>query len=60
MAAVRGLDTSNYPTSAGWLDGESGDTAGTLLEVEDGSLGLRPSSRSRIAPPTIYASKPAF
>ncbi len=43
MAAVLGLDTSNYTTSAAWFDGENGDNAGKLLEVPAGSLGLRQS-----------------
>ena len=43
MAAVLGLDTSNYTTSAAWFDGENGDNAGKLLEVPEGSLGLRQS-----------------
>ena len=43
MAAVLGLDTSNYTTSAAWFDGEKGDNAGKLLEVPKGGLGLRQS-----------------
>ena len=43
MAAVLGLDTSNYTTSAAWFDGTRGENAGKLLEVPEGSLGLRPS-----------------
>ena len=43
MPAVLGLDTSNYTTSAAWFDGETGDNAGKLLEVPEGSLGLRQS-----------------
>lgn len=43
MAAVLGLDTSNYTTSAAWFDGIQGDNAGKLLEVSQGSLGLRQS-----------------
>lgn len=43
MSAVLGLDTSNYTTSAAWFDGERGDNAGKLLEVPEGSLGLRQS-----------------
>lgn len=43
MAAVLGLDTSNYTTSAAWFDGETGDNAGKLLDVPEGSLGLRQS-----------------
>ena len=41
--AVLGLDTSNYTTSAAWFDGENGDNAGKLLQVPEGSLGLRQS-----------------
>ena len=43
MAAVLGLDTSNYTTSAAWFDGEKGDNCGKLLEVPEGALGLRQS-----------------
>lgn len=43
MAAVLGLDTSNYTTSAAWFDGTGGDNAGKLLEVPQGGLGLRQS-----------------
>ena len=43
MAAVLGLDTSNYTTSAAWFDGSRGDNVGKLLEVPQGSLGLRQS-----------------
>ena len=43
MAAVLGLDTSNYTTSAAWFDGERGDNAGKLLDVPEGALGLRQS-----------------
>lgn len=43
MAAVLGLDTSNYTTSAAWFDGEKGDNSGKLLEVPEGALGLRQS-----------------
>ena len=43
VAAVLGLDTSNYTTSAAWFDGVHGDNAGKLLEVPEGSLGLRQS-----------------
>ena len=43
MPAVLGLDTSNYTTSAAWFDGETGDNAGRLLTVPEGSLGLRQS-----------------
>lgn len=45
MSTLRclGLDTSNYTTSVAIFDGTSGTNAGRLLEVEDGSLGLRQS-----------------
>ena len=43
MGCVLGLDTSNYTTSAAWFDGESGENVGKLLEVPQGSLGLRQS-----------------
>lgn len=43
MAAVLGLDTSNYTTSAAWFDGTRGENAGHLLEVAPGALGLRQS-----------------
>lgn len=38
-----GLDTSNYTTSAAWFDGSAGDNRGRLLEVPQGTLGLRQS-----------------
>ena len=38
-----GFDTSNYTTSAAWTDGAAGDSAGRLLEVRPGELGLRQS-----------------
>lgn len=43
MAAVLGLDTSNYTTSAAVYDGEEGRNQGRLLEVRPGELGLRQS-----------------
>lgn len=43
MAVALGLDTSNYTTSAAWFDGTAGDNTGKLLEVPQGSLGLRQS-----------------
>ncbi len=43
MPAVLGLDTSNYTTSAAWFDGTRGENVGRLLEVPQGSLGLRQS-----------------
>ncbi len=38
-----GFDTSNYKTSAAWFDGETGENEGRLLDVPEGSLGLRQS-----------------
>ena len=38
-----GLDTSNYTTSAAWFDGTAGENRGRLLEVPQGTLGLRQS-----------------
>lgn len=38
---VLGLDTSNYTTSAAVFDGITGRNIGKLLEVPEGSLGLR-------------------
>ena len=49
MGCVLGLDTSNYTTSAAWFDGETGENAGKLLEVPQGSLGcakVRPYSNT--------------
>ncbi len=43
MGCVLGLDTSNYTTSAAWFDGARGENVGKLLEVPQGSLGLRQS-----------------
>lgn len=43
MTAALGLDTSNYTTSAAWFDGSRGENLGKLLEVLEGSLGLRQS-----------------
>jgi len=43
MAAVLGLDTSNYTTSAAFFDGDGGRNIGRLLEVPEGALGLRQS-----------------
>lgn len=43
MTVALGLDTSNYTTSAAWFDGEHGENVGKLLEVPQGSLGLRQS-----------------
>ena len=45
MSTLRclGLDTSNYTTSAAVFDGTGGTNAGRLLEVAEGSLGLRQS-----------------
>ena len=38
-----GLDTSNYTTSVAVFDGNSGRNVGKLLEVPEGTLGLRQS-----------------
>ena len=38
-----GFDTSNYTTSVAFFGGESGVNAGRLLDVPEGSLGLRQS-----------------
>lgn len=43
MACALGIDTSNYTTSAALFDGKDGYNLGKLLEVPDGSLGLRQS-----------------
>lgn len=43
MRWTLGLDTSNYTTSAAWFDGVRGYNIGKLLEVPEGSLGLRQS-----------------
>ncbi|MBP1757756.1 MAG: DNA-binding protein [Firmicutes bacterium] len=43
MIRAIGLDTSNYTTSAAWFDGRTGRNVGRLLEVPEGSLGLRQS-----------------
>ena len=40
---VLGLDTSNYTTSAAVFDGVSGSNVGRLLDVPEGTLGLRQS-----------------
>ena len=41
--AVLSFDTSNYTTSCAVFDGTAGQSAGRLLEVEPGRLGLRQS-----------------
>ena len=41
--AALSFDTSNYTTSCAVYDGEAGENAGRLLEVEPGRLGLRQS-----------------
>ena len=41
--AVLGLDTSNYTTSVALFDGENGCNVGKLLDVPEGTLGLRQS-----------------
>ena len=38
---TRGIDTSSYTASAAVVDGEGGESAGRLLEVSPGELGLR-------------------
>ncbi len=38
-----GFDTSNYTTSVAWFDGTTGENYGRLLDVRDGTLGLRQS-----------------
>ena len=46
MSVYLGIDTSNYTTSAAVFDGENGENgenAGRLLDVPDGTLGLRQS-----------------
>jgi len=43
MPLCLGLDTSNYTTSAAVFDGMEGYNLGKLLEVPEGSLGLRQS-----------------
>ncbi len=41
--AVLGLDTSNYTTSVAVFDGRTGCNVGRLLDVPEGTLGLRQS-----------------
>lgn len=41
--AVLGLDTSNYTTSVAVFDGSTGCNVGRLLDVPEGTLGLRQS-----------------
>lgn len=43
MMRVLGFDTSNYTTSVAVFDGERGLNVSRLLDVENGSLGLRQS-----------------
>lgn len=43
MPLSLGFDTSNYKTSVAFFDGNSGQNLGKLLEVPQGSLGLRQS-----------------
>lgn len=43
MPITLGIDTSNYTTSLAFFDGISGRNIGRLLDVPDGSLGLRQS-----------------
>ncbi|MBE6956310.1 MAG: DNA-binding protein [Ruminococcaceae bacterium] len=40
---VLGFDTSNYTTSVAYFDGEQGRNVGKLLDVPEGTLGLRQS-----------------
>ncbi len=43
MGVCLGLDTSNYTTSVALFDGENGENLGQLLQVPQGTLGLRQS-----------------
>lgn len=43
MQVCLGLDTSNYTTSVAVFDGATGKNCGKLLEVPEGTLGLRQS-----------------
>lgn len=43
MSVTLGIDTSNYTTSLAFFDGRVGQNVGRLLEVPEGSLGLRQS-----------------
>ena len=43
MPVCLGLDTSNYTTSVAVFDGATGKNCGKLLEVPEGTLGLRQS-----------------
>jgi N6-L-threonylcarbamoyladenine synthase len=43
MAVTLGIDTSNYTTSIAYFDGKNGRNIGKLLDVPEGSLGLRQS-----------------
>lgn len=43
MAVTLGIDTSNYTTSIAFFDGARGQNIGRLLDVPEGSLGLRQS-----------------
>lgn len=43
MALCVGLDTSNYTTSAAWIDGSEGRNESRILDVPKGALGLRQS-----------------
>ena len=43
MSRVLAFDTSNYTTSCSWFDGTDGGSAGRLLDVKPGELGLRQS-----------------
>ncbi len=43
MAFCVGFDTSNYTTSAAWIDGMEGRNESRILDVPEGALGLRQS-----------------
>ncbi|MDF2838929.1 MAG: Endopeptidase YgjD [Evtepia sp.] len=43
MTVTLGIDTSNYTTSVAFFDGTNGRNIGQLLDVPEGSLGLRQS-----------------
>ncbi len=43
MALALGLDTSNYTTSLAYFDGKTGKNVSRLLDVPEGTLGLRQS-----------------
>ena len=43
MALCVGFDTSNYTTSVAWCDGKNGRNESRILDVPEGTLGLRQS-----------------